>query len=52
MKSIRTKITFCLMVTVLATQLVVGACSITLSYNNTISTVNQMMSESCLEAGQ
>ena len=48
MKSIRTKITLCLMVTVLATQLVVGGCSITLSYNNTISTVDQMMSETAV----
>lgn len=45
MKSIRTKITLCLMVTVLATQLIVGATSITLNYNNTLSTVDQMMSE-------
>lgn len=52
MKSIRTKITLCLMVTVLATQLVVGGCSITLSYNNTISTVDQMMSETAVLAAE
>lgn len=52
MKSIRTKITLCLMVTVLATQLVVGACSITLSYNSTISTVEQMMSETAVLAAE
>lgn len=52
MKSIRTKITLCLMVTVLATLLVVGACSITLSYNSTISTVKQMMSETAVLAAE
>ncbi len=45
MKSIRTKITLCLMVTVLATQLVVGASSITLNYNSTISTVDQSLKQ-------
>ncbi len=52
MKSIRTKITLCLMVTVLATQLVVGASSITLNYNSTISTVDQMMSETAVLAAE
>ena len=52
MKSIRTKITLCLMVTVLATQLVVGASSITLNYNSTISTVEQMMSETAVLAAE
>nr|WP_300849462.1 methyl-accepting chemotaxis protein [uncultured Schaedlerella sp.] len=52
MKSIRTKITLCLMVTVLATQLVVGASSITLNYNSTLSTVEQMMSETATLAAE
>ena len=52
MKSIRTKITLCLMVTVLATQLVVGAASITLNYNSTTKTVNQMMSETAVLAAE
>ena len=52
MKSIRTKITLYLMVTVLATQLVVGAASITLNYNSTIKTVNQMMSETAVLAAE
>ncbi|MCI8292361.1 MAG: HAMP domain-containing protein [Hespellia sp.] len=52
MKSIRTKITLCLMVTVLATQLVVGASSITLNYNSTIATVDQMMSETAVLAAE
>lgn len=52
MKSIRTKITLCLMVTVLATQLVVGASSITLNYKSTISTVDQMMSETAVLAAE
>lgn len=52
MKSIRTKITLCLMVTVLATQLVVGASSITLNYNSTLSTVDQMMSETAVLAAE
>ena len=52
MKSIRTKITLCLMATVLATQLVVGVSSITLSYNNTVSTVDQMMSETAVLAAE
>ena len=52
MKSIRTKITLCLMVTVLATQLVVGASSITLNYNSTILTVDQMMSETAVLAAE
>lgn len=40
------------MVTVLATQLVVGASSITLSYRSTISTVDQMMSETAVLASE
>ena len=52
MKSIRTKITLCLMVTVLATQLLVGAFSISLNYNSTFSTVEQMMSETAVLAAE
>ena len=52
MKSIRTKITLCLMVTVLTTQIVVGASSITLNYNNTVATVEQMMSETATIAAE
>ncbi|MCI8417113.1 MAG: HAMP domain-containing protein [Lachnospiraceae bacterium] len=52
MKSIRTKITLCLMVTVLATQLIVGACSIALNYSGTISTVDQMMSQTAVLAAE
>lgn len=52
MKSIRTKITLFLMVTVLATQLVVGAFSITLNYKSTSSTVDQMMSETAALAAE
>ena len=52
MKIIRTKITLCLMVTVLATQLVVGASSITLNYNSTITTVDQMMSQTAVLAAE
>ncbi len=52
MKSIRTKITLCLMVTVLATQLVVGAFSITLNFNSTIATVEQMMGETAVLASE
>ncbi len=40
------------MVTVLATQLVVGASSIMLNYNSTISTVDQMMSETAVLAAE
>jgi len=40
------------MVTVLATQLVVGASSITLNYNSTISTVDQMMSQTAVLAAE
>ena len=45
MKSIRTKITLCLMLTVLTALLLVGAVSISLNYSNTIATVDKMMSE-------
>ena len=52
MKSIRTKITLCLMMTVLATQLVVGAFSIPLNFNSTIATVEQMMGETAVLASE
>ena len=50
MKSIRKKITICLMATVLAALLAVGASSIVLSYRSTVATVSQMMSETVLAA--
>ena len=40
------------MVTVLATQLVVGAFSITLNFNSTIATVEQMMGETAVLASE
>ncbi len=46
MKSIRKKITICLMITVLTALFLVGAVSISLNYNSTIATVDQMMCES------
>ena len=52
MKSIRTKITLCLMMTVLITQLVVGAASISLNYNSTLKTVDQMMRETAVLAAE
>lgn len=53
MKSIRTKITMCLILTVLAAVVAVGASSIVLSYRSTVGTVDQMMSESAaLAAGR
>ena len=53
MKSIRTKITMCLMLTVLAALILVGTVSISLDYTNTNAIVKQMMSESAtLAAGR
>ena len=52
MKSIRTKITVCLMATILIALVAVGAISITLNYRSTISTVDQMMSETALLAAE
>ena len=52
MKSIRKKITVCLMATVLAALLAVGAASSTLSYRSTLATVEQMMSETAVLAAQ
>lgn len=52
MKSIRKKITICLMATVLAALFAVGASSISLSYRSTIATMNQMMSETAVLAAE
>lgn len=45
MKTIRKKITVCLMATVLAALLVVGTASMTLNYRSTLATVERMMSQ-------
>ncbi len=50
MKSIRTKITLCLILTVLIGLVASGTSSIMLSYNNTMSTVEQMMSQTAVLA--
>ncbi len=50
MKSIRTKITLCLILTVLIGLLASGVSSIMLNYNNTMSTVEQMMSQTVVLA--
>lgn len=50
MKSIRTKITLCLILTVLVSLVVSGVSSIMLNYNSAMSTVNQMMSETAVLA--
>ncbi|MDE7011367.1 MAG: methyl-accepting chemotaxis protein [Oscillospiraceae bacterium] len=52
MKSIRKKITVCLMATVLVALVLVGATSITLNYRSTIATVDQMMSETAVLAAE
>lgn len=52
MKSIRTKITLCLIVTVLTALIAVGASSITINYNNTVATVDKMMSETAVLAAE
>lgn len=52
MKSIRRKITVCLMSTVLIALVAVGASSITLNYRSTIATVDQMMSETAVLAAE
>ena len=44
MKSIRKKITVCLMATVLIALAAVGTSSIALNYRSTLATVDQMMS--------
>ncbi len=50
MKSIRTKITLCLILTVLIGLAASGVSSIALNYNNTMSTVEQMMRETAVLA--
>ena len=52
MKSIRKKITVCLMATVLTALIAVGVASSALNYRSTIATVNQMMSETAVLAAQ
>ncbi len=52
MKSIRKKITICLMATVLIALIAVGAASSALSYRNTVATVDQLMSETATLAAQ
>lgn len=50
MKSIRTKITLCLILTVLVSLVASGASSIALNYNSTMSTAEQMMCETAVLA--
>ncbi|MCI9467641.1 MAG: HAMP domain-containing protein [Ruminiclostridium sp.] len=52
MKSIRKKITVCLMATVLVALVAVGASGITLNYNSTLATVEQMMRETAVLAAE
>lgn len=52
MKSIRAKITICLMATVLIALIAVGLSSITLNYRSTLATVEQMMSETAVLAAE
>ena len=52
MKSIRQKITVCLMATVVITLVLVGSVSMALSYRNTVSTVDQMLSETAILAAE
>ena len=52
MKSIRKKITVCLIATVLISLIAVGAASSALSYRSTVATVDQMMSETAVLAAQ
>lgn len=52
MKSIRKKITVCLMATVLIALIAVGTSSISLNYRNTLVTVEQMMSETAVLAAE
>ena len=52
MKSIRKKITVCLMATVLIALIAVGSSSITLNYRSTLVTVDQMMSETAVLAAE
>ncbi len=50
MRSIRRKITVCLMATVVIALVLVGSVSITLNYRNTVATVNQMLRETAVLA--
>ena len=52
MKSIRTKISLCLILTVLAGLVASGSSSIALNYNSTMSTVEQMSETAVLAAGR
>ena len=52
MKSIRKKITVCLMATVLAALFAVGASSIGLNYRSTIATVEELMSQTAVLAAE
>jgi methyl-accepting chemotaxis protein len=52
MKSIRKKITVCLMATILIALIAVGTSSISLNYRNTLVTVEQMMSETAVLAAE
>ncbi len=52
MNSIRKKITVCLMVTVVTALILVGGVSIVLNYRGTISTVDQMLSETAVLAAE
>ena len=52
MKSIRKKITVCLMTTVLTALVAVGVASSALSYRSTVATVEQMMRETAVLAAQ
>lgn len=52
MKSIRQKITVCLLATVLTALLIVGGVSIVLNYRSTLSTVEQMMRETAVLAAE
>ena len=52
MKSIRKKITVCLIATVLIALAAVGLSSIALNYRSTLATVEQMMSETAVLAAE
>ena len=52
MKSIRKKITVCLIATVVITMVAVGAVSISLTYRSTITTVDRMLSETAVLAAE
>lgn len=52
MNSIRKKITVCLMVTIIIALILVGGMSIVLNYRGTVSTVDQMLSETAVLAAE